>query len=84
MTLIEKENNLDLQLYEFAQQLFTEQLAQQDVNFINEVSRFKYWNQNLYSPFITRLNTVDTAVRKVYWQMRKVSVREIIKKQINR
>jgi hypothetical protein len=83
MALIEKENVLDIQLYEFAQKLFAEQLAQQDENFVKDLHRFEFWNHTFYDPLRTKYDTVDSFVRKVYWQMRKVSVREMIKKQFN-
>lgn len=83
MALIEKENDLDIKLYQFAQQLFAERLEQQDENFAKALRRFKFWNHTFYGPLKTKYDIVDGFVQKAYWQMRKVSIREMVKKQFN-
>lgn len=84
LALIKKENRLDLQLYEFAQQQFAKQLMKQDEGFVDELRRFQFWNHTFYNPLKPRYEKVDGFVRMAYWQMRKVSVREMLKKQFNR
>ena len=84
MALIEKENSLDIKLYKFAQQLFAKQLAQQDDHFVKALNQFKFWNQTFYDPLKTKYDIANGFVKKAYWQMRKVSVREMIKQQFNK
>jgi len=81
MVLIEKENHLDIKLYKFAQELFAKQLAQQDETFAKDLRRFQLWNQSFYSPLKTTYGKLDNLLRKAYWQMRKVSVRKMIKQK---
>lgn len=83
IALIKKENELDIKLYEFAQQLFAKQLAQQNEQFGEDLSRFRFWNHNVYNPLKPKYDIVDNLVQRIYWQMRKVSVREMVKKQFS-
>ena len=81
MALIRKENELDIELYKFAQQIFAKQLEQQDDKFLGKLNRFQFWNHNFYDPLKPKYDDISKVVQKAYWQMRKVSVREMIKKQ---
>ncbi len=46
--LIEKHNELDIQLYEFAKQIFEERISQQGSSFRREVQSFQFYNK-IYS-----------------------------------
>jgi hypothetical protein len=65
-------NTLDLKLYQYAQELFKEQVRQQEASFANEVAAFQAANQRL-SP-----------LTRVIWEARKVSIRASVRKLITR
>ena len=63
-------NQLDIELYNYAKTLFAEQIKQQGPGFTKQVSRFQTRNR-----FIRPL--VDG-----YWDIRKISIRTIIRQQL--
>lgn len=54
VALIEHQNDLDMRLYRFGQQLFTKQVAQYGASFLLEVYRLRFWNKMQRRPGIKR------------------------------
>lgn len=69
---VTKVNLFDLELYQYATRIFQEQVRQQDASFAKEVESFQSVNQRL-SPLIRML-----------WEMRRISVRQLVGKCIQR
>lgn len=65
-------NRYDMALYDYAVELFEEQVRQQGPSFRRDVTWFQWKNGRL------------KPLRQLYWQARKVSVRVFIKKQLAR
>lgn len=65
-------HQLDIQLYQYATELFADQIHQQGPAFAEELKRFQSANR-LLSPFM-----------QVYWQIKKRSLRVFVRKWINR
>jgi len=57
LKVIEQHNELDIQLYEFAKQMFEERISQQDSSFRREVQIFRLCNK-LYSLFMNNKGVV--------------------------
>jgi hypothetical protein len=69
-------NQLDIELYQYATELFEEQVRQQGLSFVEEVKAFQLAN-HLNNPS-------DNLLVKAYWEMRKYSVRALIRKWTQR
>ena len=67
---VQAANQLDMELYNFAETLFAKQIEQQGPAFANEVIRFQARNRYL------------RPAQDLYWEMRKISVRTFIRQQI--
>lgn len=57
LSLIEKFNEFDIQLYAYAKELFNEHIHQQGSDFINEVESFKAANESNTAKLSFRINT---------------------------
>lgn len=69
-------NLLDIELYQYATELFEEQVRRQGLSFVKEVKAFQLAN-HLNNPS-------DNLLIKAYWEMRKYSVRTFIKNWMQR
>lgn len=72
LSAVKSANELDLALYEFALPLFQEQITRYGPAFDKDLNTFRFKNR-FFSP-----------VSKLYWQMRKVSVRVFIREKLAR
>jgi hypothetical protein len=86
--LIEEHNELDIKLYEFAKQVFEEQLARQDPSFNRELRTFRLLNKilgpllNIYDKFHSRVGLPFISLVKLLraWIRGEVSAKHVYKK----
>lgn len=72
LRLIENYNELDLQLYEFANKMFAEAIENQDLSFAREVKEFQQANNSRTSKLYYRVNTFyNRAVNRIYKELVK-------------
>jgi hypothetical protein len=72
MAAVQAANQLDMELYDYAGALFTEQIRQLGPEFARTVNRFRFNNR-----FIRPLEDL-------YWEMRQISVRVFVRRQMAR
>ncbi len=74
LSLIEKENEFDIQLYEYAKEVFEELINQQSTSFEREVEEFKEANESSKVKFYFRLRTFYNRVaHRTYKELVKYS-----------
>lgn len=70
LSLIEELNALDIQLYEYAREIFTEQIARQDSSFAREVAEFKAANQSTMNKLYFKVKTgYNRGVHRIYKEL---------------
>ena len=65
--LIKQYNQLDIELYQYAQEMFDAQIRQQDVSFEQEVKRFKWLNNSFFKGYIFP----NRVITKLKWLRKK-------------
>ncbi|MGV2829134.1 sulfotransferase family 2 domain-containing protein [Myxosarcina sp. GI1(2024)] len=74
LNLIEKSNQLDIQLYEYARAIFQEQIARQDSSFKHEVELFKTANQSTMNKLYFKVKTgYNRGLHRIYKELASFS-----------
>ena len=66
LSLIEKFNELDLQLYDYAQEMFEEMINQQGADFAEEVQNFKIDNQSAINQLYFK---IDSSYKRIAYRI---------------